>query len=176
MKKRISLLIINVIIASIFLLTTNSPSQANDTSSCNIKGDYNNDCKIDIKEVIYVMQAIADLNNPSIAHGKVIFGDLTGANVNIDLPAAPEHSIYTAYLNESGTFSANLNELKPEDYIVISVSGGTFLETIDGHPANPPIPYTGTIHSLVQVSDVFSEFHHFHHVGYCLSICPKYNG
>ncbi|KPA13283.1 secreted protein containing Sulphatase-modifying factor domain protein [Candidatus Magnetomorum sp. HK-1] len=156
MKKLILLFTINMITCSIFLLITNSSLYANDTSNCNLKGDYNNDCKIDIKEVICVMQAIAGLNNPSIVQGQVIFGGLTDAKVNISLPTASESSIYTAYINETGTFSANLSRLNPDDYIVISVSEGKFAKTIDGHTANPPISYTGTIHSLIQVSDIYS--------------------
>jgi len=138
-------------------LITNSSLYANDTSNCTLKGDFNNDCKIDIKEVICVMQAIAGLNKPGIAHGQVIFGGLTEAKVNISLPAAPESSIYTAYLNETGIFRANLSTLDSDEYVVISVSDGAFAKTNDGLTANPPIPFTGKIHNLIQVSDIYSE-------------------
>jgi len=96
-----------------------------------------------------LMQAIAGLNKPGIAHGQVIFGGLTEAKVNTSLPAAPESSIYTAFLNESGIFSANLSTLDPDEYVVISVSDGAFAKNNEGLITNSPIPFTGKIHGLI---------------------------
>ena len=54
----------------------NSSLQANDTLNCNLKGDYNNDCKIDIKEVICVMKSIAGLKTGIMPVNETFTNDL----------------------------------------------------------------------------------------------------
>jgi len=138
----------SIIICIAFLLVTNHISYSNTACDCGLNGDYNKDGRIDLKEAIYALQVISSLKN-NVNSNQVIFGQLANTNINIYLPTVPNNSIYTGVVNKTGSFDVNIDNLDDDEYVVVAISEGTFLDN-----NNDLVPYSGVVHSLIQVSDL----------------------
>ena len=122
-------------------------------SACSISADTNDDDKIGIQDIIYILQSVSRIR--SMAANAALMGPLSGASVKVITIPDMDTIIYETTTNIDGNFHLYpLNTPDSDSLVLVEVSGGTETDADgDGVLDATGTSNTGSIYALIPKAD-----------------------